>query len=73
MPCVTRSACLAGSVPAGWRLAWHDPGHGGTVTNAHVAVAAACNAADAAPIEGSFYGTGASSSLEYALGIRTRN
>jgi transglutaminase-like putative cysteine protease len=55
----------------GWR--GYDPGHGGAVANAHVAIAAACNAADAAPIEGSFYGTGASSSLEYALGIRTRN
>jgi hypothetical protein len=50
----------------------YDPSHGSAVANAHVAVAAACNAADAAPIEGSFYGTGASSGLEYELGIRTR-
>jgi transglutaminase-like putative cysteine protease len=54
----------------GWR--GFDPSHGSAVANAHVAVAAASNAADAAPIEGSFYGTDASSSLEYELGIRTR-
>jgi len=54
----------------GWR--GYDPSHGGAVANAHVAVAAACNATDAAPIEGSFYGAGASSSLEYELVIRTR-
>jgi hypothetical protein len=43
----------------GWR--GYDPGHGGAVASAHVAVAAACN------------GAGASSSLEYTLDIRTRN
>jgi L-aminopeptidase/D-esterase-like protein len=53
---------------SGWR--GYDPGHGGAVANAHVA--AACNAADAAPIEGSFYGAGAGSSLEYELDIKTR-
>jgi len=54
----------------GWR--GYDPGHGGAVANARVVVAAACNAADTAPIEGSFYGAGASSSLEYELDIKTR-
>jgi len=51
----------------GWR--GYDPGHGGAVANTRVAIAAA----NAAAIEGSFYRAGASSSLEYALGIRTRN
>ncbi|MGB7934938.1 MAG: transglutaminase-like domain-containing protein [Gammaproteobacteria bacterium] len=41
----------------GWR--GYDPGHGDAV-------------AGAAPIEGSFYGAGASSSLEYELNIKTR-
>jgi hypothetical protein len=50
----------------GWR--GYDPGHGGAVVNAHVAVAAA----NAAAIEGSFYRAGASSSLEHELAIRTR-
>jgi transglutaminase-like putative cysteine protease len=54
----------------GWR--GYDPSHGSAVANAHVSVAAACNAADAAPIEGSFYGAGAGSSLGYSLDIRTR-
>jgi transglutaminase-like putative cysteine protease len=54
----------------GWR--GYDPSHGSAVANTHVAVAAACNAADAAPIEGSFYGAGARSSLEYELDIKTR-
>jgi transglutaminase-like putative cysteine protease len=55
----------------GWR--GYDPSHGNAVANAHVAVAAAGNPADAAPIEGTFYGAGASSSLEYALDIKTRS
>jgi hypothetical protein len=42
----------------GWR--GYDPGHGGAV-------------AGAAPIEGSFYGAGASSSLEYELVIQPRS
>jgi hypothetical protein len=50
----------------GWR--GYDPGHGGAVVNAHVAVAAVNDAA----IEGSFYRAGASSSLEHELVIRTR-
>ena len=54
----------------GWR--GYDPSHGNAVAEAHVAVAAACNAADTAPIEGSFYGAGASSSLGYTLVINTR-
>jgi transglutaminase-like putative cysteine protease len=55
----------------GWR--GYGPSHGSAVANAHVSVAAACSAADAAPIEGSFYGPGASSSLEYTLDIRTHD
>jgi len=55
----------------GWR--GYDPGHGGAVANAHVAVAAACDAADTAPIEGAFYGAGASSRLEYELVIQPRS
>jgi transglutaminase-like putative cysteine protease len=54
----------------GWR--GYDPSHGSAVADAHVAVAAACNAVDAAPVEGSFYGAGAGSRLEYELAIRTR-
>jgi hypothetical protein len=57
----------------GGRWRGYDPSHGGAVANADVAVAAACNAADAAPVEGSFYGAGASSSLEYTLDIRTHD
>jgi len=49
----------------------YDPGHGSAVANTHVAVAAACNAADAAPIEGSLRG-GPGSRLEYELDIKTR-
>ncbi|MGD8843490.1 MAG: hypothetical protein PVJ83_08450 [Gammaproteobacteria bacterium] len=45
-------------LPGGsWR--GYDPGHGGAVANA-------------APIEGSFYRAGASSSLDHELVIRTR-
>jgi transglutaminase-like putative cysteine protease len=55
----------------GWR--GYDPSHGSAVANAHVAVAAACSAADAAPIEGSFYGSGATSGLEYTLDIYTHD
>jgi transglutaminase-like putative cysteine protease len=55
----------------GWR--GYDPSHGSAVANAHVSIAAACHAADATPIEGSFYGTGASSRLEFRLGISTRS
>jgi transglutaminase-like putative cysteine protease len=54
----------------GWR--GYDPSHGCAVADAHVAVAAACHSGDAAPIEGSFYGSGASSSLDYTLAIRAR-
>jgi transglutaminase-like putative cysteine protease len=54
----------------GWR--GYDPSHGSAVAGAHVAIAAACNPADATPIEGSFYGTGASSHLAYRLDITTR-
>jgi transglutaminase-like putative cysteine protease len=54
----------------GWR--GYDPSHGSAVTSAHVAVAAACNAADAAPIEGSFYGTRSATRLDHVLDIRTR-
>jgi len=49
----------------GWR--GYDPGHGGAAANAHAAVAGA------APIEGSFYGAGASSRLEYELVIQPRS
>ena len=54
----------------GWR--GYDSSHGCPVADAHVAVAAACQNADAAPIEGSFYGTGTSSQIDFRLGISTR-
>lgn len=52
----------------GWR-GW-DPVEGLAVADTHVALAAAARQADTMPIEGSFYGTGASSKLYYRLQIQ---
>jgi transglutaminase-like putative cysteine protease len=58
-------------LPGGsWR--GYDPTHGSCVTDAHVAVAAACEAAATLPVDGWFTGDGAHATLDFALDIRTR-
>ena len=54
----------------GWR--GYDPTHGSRVADAHVALAAACGASGAMPVEGCFYGDGTTSTLDFELSIRTR-
>jgi transglutaminase-like putative cysteine protease len=53
----------------GWR-GW-DPVEGLAVADAHVALAAAARQADTMPVEGTFYGTDATSKLFYRLQIQT--
>lgn len=53
----------------GWR--GFDPSHGTAVTDAHVVVAAAGTAAGTLPIEGTFYGDGAQSRMDFELSIQT--
>ncbi|MEB3321386.1 MAG: transglutaminase family protein [Synechococcaceae cyanobacterium] len=55
---------------AGWR--GFDPTHGRPVGDGHVALAAAARPADAAPIEGSYFGA-AASRLEASLSIEARD
>jgi len=52
---------------AGWR--GFDPSIGLAVTNQHVAVATAANPVDAAPVSGTYKGTGIKSKLEYDVTI----
>lgn len=52
----------------GWR--GYDPTHGLAVADGHVAVAAAPEPAGAAPMSGSFRGTGASATMEATVTIR---
>jgi transglutaminase-like putative cysteine protease len=54
----------------GWR-GW-DPVEGLAVADTHVALAAAATQADTMPVEGTFYGTGASSKLFYRLQIQAQ-
>jgi len=51
----------------GWR--GYDPTHGVAVSNGHVAVAAAPEQAATMPVEGGFWGTDITSTLEYRLEI----
>jgi len=53
----------------GWR--GYDPGHGTAVASAHVAVAAACTAAGAMPIDGSYYGDAVKSEMSFEISIHT--
>jgi transglutaminase-like putative cysteine protease len=53
---------------AGWR--GFDPTHGMAVADRHVAVAAAVRPSGAAPIEGSFRGSGVSATIEYELQLQ---
>lgn len=55
---------------AGWR--GYDPARGLAVTQNHVAVAAAATSAGAAPIVGTFRGTGATSTLSTAIRVERR-
>lgn len=52
----------------GWR--GYDPTHGLVVADRHVALAAAADAAGAAPSSGTFRGTGATSSLQTRIQLR---
>ena len=51
----------------GWR--GYDPTHGLAITNGHVALAAAPEQAATMPVEGGFWGTGVTSTLNYTLEI----
>lgn len=53
----------------GWR--GFDPSHGTAVADTHVAVAAACSPLSAAPIEGSFFGTGVRCDMTFDVQIHT--
>lgn len=53
----------------GWRS--YDPTHGLAVADGHVALAAAPDQAGTMPVEGGFYGDGASSTLTYQVEIAT--
>lgn len=53
---------------AGWRA--FDATHGMAVADRHVAVAAACHPQDAAPVTGSFRGTGATVTIHHEIGLR---
>lgn len=53
----------------GWR--GFDPTHGIAVTDGHVALCAAPDQAATMPVEGGFYGNGATASLEYQVRIAT--
>lgn len=53
----------------GWR--GYDPGHGEAVADGHIALAAACMATRATPIDGCFYGDGVHSEMSVDLKIQT--
>ncbi|RBP13881.1 transglutaminase-like putative cysteine protease [Roseiarcus fermentans] len=53
----------------GWRA--YDPTHGVTVSDGHLALAAAPDQAATMPVEGGYYGAAVSSTLEYAIEIAT--
>jgi transglutaminase-like putative cysteine protease len=53
----------------GWR--GFDPTHGIAVTDGHVALCAAPDQADTMPVEGSFYASGATATLDYRVRIAT--
>lgn len=53
---------------AGWR--GFDPTHGEAVADTHVTIAAAAHSRDTMPVSGVFSGAGASSTLEYTVGIQ---
>ena len=53
---------------AGWRP--YDPTHGVAVSDRHVAVAAGAAPEDAGPTSGSFRGTGVTSTIRTAIGMR---
>lgn len=53
---------------AGWR--GYDPTHGQAIADTHVTVAAAARPQDTMPVTGIFTGEGASSVLDYTLGIK---
>ena len=55
----------------GWR--GYDPSHGTVVVDAHVSLAAARTAAAAMPVDGSFYGDGAQSGMDFEVSIHTDN
>ena len=56
---------------AGWR--GFDPTHGLTTTDRHIAVAAASNPADAAPISGTFRGTGATALISAQIELEAKS
>jgi transglutaminase-like putative cysteine protease len=51
----------------GWR--GYDPTHGIPVTDGHVALSVAADQADTMPVEGGFFGSGVTSTLEYSVQI----
>ncbi len=53
---------------AGWR--GFDPTHGEAVADTHVTIAAAAHSRDTMPVSGIFSGKGASSTLDYTVGIQ---
>jgi transglutaminase-like putative cysteine protease len=53
----------------GWR--GYDPTHGLAIADRHIAVAASAQPALAAPVSGTFRGTGVSSKIHTELTIRT--
>jgi transglutaminase-like putative cysteine protease len=53
----------------GWR--GFDPTHGLAVTDGHVALCAAPNQAATMPVDGGFYASGVTSTLEYKARIET--
>ena len=55
----------------GWR--GYDPSHASLVVDGHVALAAACTAAGAMPVDGSYYGDGAHAGMDFELSIQTDN
>ena len=53
----------------GWR--GYDPTHGLAVADRHIVLAASCRAMGAAPVTGSFRGTGSTASMEYSINLRS--
>jgi transglutaminase-like putative cysteine protease len=53
----------------GWRA--YDPTHGVEVSDGHLALSAAPEQAETMPVEGGFYGDGATAALSYAVAITT--
>ncbi len=51
----------------GWR--GYDPTHGLVVADRHVVLASSCHSMDAAPVTGTFRGTGITASMEYSIDL----